>query len=138
VDETGEYAPEGEILQEPCEGERNYTVYRFSLDRLQTIEDPETHTVYLVPARYEANWPHAVSRYDEWFHKDLARVAQTIGSDVATLRAQFCSEDPIERAHAYRAIGEYHGFANLDSYPLQLTRGEARKRYSRKAYREAK
>lgn len=129
VDETGVYAPEGEILQEPCEGEKRYTVYRFSLDRLQTIEDPETHTVYLVSGRYTPEWPYSLATYDEWFHKDLASVASFVGQDTAELRAMFCHEDPIVRAQAYQAIGDYHGFLNLDGYPLHLTKREAKARY---------
>lgn len=132
VDRTNTYAPEGEILQEPIDDEKKYTIYRFELDRLKTVEDPATHAIYLVTERYAPDWPHAVGQYDEWFHKDLAGVASFIGLEVISLRGMFCSADPIERAQAYRAIGDYHGFANLDGYPLQLTRTEARRRYPRR------
>lgn len=56
---------------------------------------------------------------------DVARFADM--PDIAEL---LCSENPIDRAHAYRAIGEYHGWDNLDSYPLTLTRAEAKARFT--------
>lgn len=46
----------------------------------------------------------------------------------AALRSDLCSDDPIKLAQAYRAIGDYLGWANLDAYPLTLTQAEAEKR----------
>jgi hypothetical protein len=40
-----------------------------------------------------------------------------------------CGESSVARAYVYRAIGDYHGWENLDGYPLTLTREEAEKRY---------
>ena len=40
----------------------------------------------------------------------------------------------IERANAYRAIGQYHGEENLDSDPLTLTKEEAEERYEDEKY----
>jgi hypothetical protein len=139
ADETGVYAPEGEILETPeeepeesvAETLAGYIVHRFTLDRLQLIEDKETHKAYLVSERYAPEWPHALSQYDEWFHRDLQSVAEFVGSTLEELRAQFCSELPHERAHAYRAVGDYHGLDNLDAYPLRLTRKETEARYTK-------
>ena len=132
VDRTGVYAPEAEILY-PCDDDGapgHWTVYRFSLEQCKTVEDAETHKLYLVSAKYAPDWPHAVSQYDEWFHRDLAQVAAYAGMTLAELRAMFCSDNPLERAHGYRAIGEYYGFENLDNYPLTFAkRSEVTKRY---------
>jgi hypothetical protein len=135
TDETGVYSPEAELLispdEEPAEDDPQYMIYRFSLDRFKTIEDEETHTIYLIPYRYNVDeWPYPASRYDEWFHKDLASVARFIGSTVEEMRSDLCSEDPLSRAHAYRAIGDYHGFENFDGYPLRLTRADVETRYA--------
>lgn len=115
--------PETAELLEVEDDSAMYTVYRFALDRCKMKRG------FLVPFAYENDWPYPVSVYEEWFARDLSDVANFIGSDEETLQNQFCSEDAIVRAHAYRAIGEYHGFANLDGDPLRLTRKEAAKRY---------
>jgi hypothetical protein len=57
-------------------------------------------------------------------------VASCAGTTKEALEQQFCSDDPLERARAYRDVGEYHGWDNLDEYPLTgLTRAEVAKRY---------
>jgi hypothetical protein len=134
-DTTGSYPEEAEYLEVPdddtdpeSDGAR-WTVYRFGLDKCMAKPVRADNAVYLVPASYRQDWPHPLASYDEWFHKDLARVASFIGSSLEELRADFCKDDPIARAWAYRAIGEYYGFVNLDSYPLSLTRDEAAARY---------
>jgi hypothetical protein len=130
-DTTGVYPEEAELLlvDESADGESDtWTVYRFILDRLKQVKTGEA--IYLVPIRFDDSWPHAVSQYDEWFHEDLARVASYTGQTLQELRAAFCSENATDRASAYQAIGDYHGFDNLDSYPLTFkTRAEVEARY---------
>jgi hypothetical protein len=132
-DETGVYEEEGEWLEAPETDKGIWRVYRFGLDRCAQVDG------YLVPFRLAAersrlsttrNWPHPLPAYDEWFNKDLAGVAESMDIDVGQLRNWFCSADPIERASAYRTIGEHWGFDNLDSYPLRLKRAEVDARYS--------
>jgi len=124
-DSTGVFAPEMVVAQEyEDQGETKFQVYRFVLERCKTIEDTETHKVYLLPYAYAYDWPHPFRSYDEWFHKDLHNVAESVGSSVQALRVALCSEIIGERAWAYEAIGGYHGFDNLDSYPRTLTEEE--------------
>jgi hypothetical protein len=137
-DTTGVYTEEAERLEAPDSDDTDqhgpWIVHRFCLDRCQIIRetDGNTDTIYLVPARYTADWPHPVHAYDQWFHQDLDKVASFIGTDLETLRGWFCSADPLERALAYQAIGDYHGFENLDSYPLTFhKRSEVTRRYRR-------
>ncbi len=54
-----------------------------------------------------------------------------MGTTEEALVALFCSEEALERAQAWRMIGEYHGFDNLDSSPLTMTREEAKARYAK-------
>ncbi|MGH9970624.1 MAG: hypothetical protein ACREBG_22935 [Pyrinomonadaceae bacterium] len=126
-DETGVYPPEAELLvvpdEESEENETSCDVFRFSLDRCKMKQG------YLVPFGYQSTWPHALSQYEEWFARDLEGVASCMDSDEETLQDQFCSVDSLERAQAYRAIGDYHGFENLDGYPLRLTSTEVKERY---------
>jgi hypothetical protein len=134
-DTTGVYEPEAEWLEAPDTDDGTWYVYRFALDRLKMVEDDRT--IYLVPDAYRDGWPHPVHQYDEWFHDDLAKVAESNGQTLAELRQAFCSDNPLDRAWAYRALGEYHGFENLDSYPLRLTRAEAEERYADAAHVDA-
>jgi len=123
-DTTGVYAEEGEKL---FVYEDSWQIYRFPLDRLKMVQG------YLVPLRYSPDWPEPLFRYDEWFHKDLDRVASYVGQSVEELRNAFCSDDPIVRAGAYEAIGDYFGYENLDGYPLTFTsRNEVQARYAKK------
>jgi hypothetical protein len=134
-DGTGVYDPQGEYLEAPDDDTGTWYVYRFDLDRctLTTSEpdhDGSTYTV-LSDNPYHPLHPAWFARKDPKRPQDsgLEDVANFTGQDVAELEAALCSEDVIERAHAYRDIGSYHGFDNLDSYPLTLTRAEVDARY---------
>ena len=41
------------------------------------------------------------------------------------------STDPAQRGMAFDMVGQYHGYFELDNYPLTLTQEEANKRYSK-------
>ena len=76
-DETGVYPPEGEKLLIIDEDSDNSTweIRRFQLDKCKLIDGK-----YLVSADLAGNpnLPYDVSKYDEWFHKDLSRVARCV------------------------------------------------------------
>ncbi len=120
-DETGVYPEEAELLELDDENDENstYTVYRFPLERCTLSADG-------VLSDNSCHPEHAA-----WFADSLASVASYIGDDANELREWFCSADPVERACAYRAVGEYHGWKNLDEYPIKLTRAEAQERYGK-------
>jgi hypothetical protein len=119
-DSTGIYPPEGERFDAD-----SLEVHRFSLDKCELYEG------HIIPFGFGArtDLPHPTSDYVEWFDADLAGVASFAGITREDLAGWFASADIILRARAYELIGEYHGFENLDGYPLQLTRKEAAKRY---------
>jgi hypothetical protein len=120
VDETGVYQPEAELLIAPEEEDSGepWMVYRFVLERCTCIDgilsdNPfhRDHPVWFAkPETERADRPQDTTY--------LSNVADFIGQPVSELIAGLCSEDPIARARVYRAIGDYHGFENLDSYPL--------------------
>lgn len=122
VDTTGVYPPEAEKLFAPDGDIKVWQSHRFVLENLKLVRDGDN--TYLVPARFDESglWPYPARHYDEWFHKDLASVADYISSDVEELRLAFISDDPRSRAWAWEAIGAYHGFDNLDSYPVTYTK----------------
>ena len=134
-DKTGVYEEEAELLIVDNEEDENstYTIYRVMLERSKLVDG------YLVPFKYDRSWPHPLERYDEWFHKDLEDVASNIGATKEELERAFASANPLERAHAYRAVGDYHGWDNLDSYPLTgLTRKDVEERYREELDRKSK
>ena len=106
-----------------------YTIYRFTLHRCTFINGvlsdntfhPE-HAAWWAKPEAERNARPQDTTY-------LKNIADSIGMDVEELADQFCSEDALKRAMAYRAVGDYHGFENLDSYPLTMTRREVKSRY---------
>lgn len=101
-------------------------VFRFDVPQLK-LEKGDART-YLVPASYDKKtFPHPLPQYEEWFAKDLRKVAKTVGVDHAELVRMLMSSDIAERAHAYLDIGNYFGFNNLDSYPTEMPYKQAKK-----------
>lgn len=104
-DETGVYPEEAEFLVVDNEDDEDstYTIYRILLD--------------VAP--------------DEWFLEDLESIADHVGSTKEELVKALSSRDPLDRAYAYKAVAEYHGWDEFDSYPLTgVTRQEVEARYS--------
>jgi hypothetical protein len=131
-DTTGIYSCEAEklIIQHESKGEFKYFAYRYCLDKCRMIQE------YLVSANYNKTWQYHVSRYDEWFHhnNNFEALASYIDKTSKELETLFCSDNPIDRAIAYEAIGDYFEFENLDSYPLIMTKSEMKKRYRKAIY----
>lgn len=137
VDETGIYPPEGEKLFAPPEDAQEgsaayrWEVRRFILENLKQVKHGEEESALLISARYDETWPHPIESYDEWFSKDLESIGGYLGGmDAQYVRDLFCSDNPIDRARAWEALGDYHGYDNLDSYPLRLTEAEVNARYA--------
>ena len=120
-DETGVYGFEAEHVESPDDENGALTVHRVLLGRCKVLQG------YLVPDAYQEDWAHPLPDYREWFNDSLEDVARSMG--MPDLRAMLCSEDGIERAHAYAAVYDYHGWDNGDGDPLTLTRAEAEARY---------
>ena len=134
VDETGVYAPEGELLEVNDSGESAdlWTVYRFTLERCTWINgllsDNKFHPEH--PAWFAQPEAQATTRPQDTCY--LSNLAEFYGVHPDALRSYFCAEDPILRANPYKAVGEYHGFENLDGYPLTFkTRAEVEARYAK-------
>ena len=101
-------------------------IYRFDLEKFQVVED-DNH-LYLVSSGWNQSWPHALSVYEAWFHHHLEKIAY-LGTSAQELRTALCAEDPLKRAWALCAVGDYYGFLELDSYPLVLRQHEVHSRY---------
>ena len=123
VDETGVYAPEGEVYDPD-----DHKAWRFSLDQCHLYEGR-----LILKSLFDqaATLPRPLSDYGEWFGTSyiLCSVAGAIGRTVEELQRLFCSDDILERADAYHELGMVFGFENLDTDPLDLPEEEAQERY---------
>lgn len=136
VDETGVYPPEAEYLDSPDDDNGEWRAYRFRLEPCTFIDGilsdnrfhPESPAWFATPESERASRPQ-----DTTYLADLADFA---GLPVETLAAMFTGSGfGIEvQAEAWRLVGLYHGFENLDSYPLVMTREEAEARYDSAPY----
>lgn len=125
-DKTGVYDPEMEIAQEFDEGK--FLAFRFALPRLKRVRHAGTD--YIVSERWDESWPHYIGDYEEWFMKNLTGVADSVGMSKKELVDALLSADVPQRAMAYESIGGYHGYSNLDQYPLELSEEELDERWS--------
>lgn len=133
VDDTGVYPPEVERV-EPTDSDDEdsaLTVHRFILEPCTYIDG------VLSDNRFHPESPAWFANPDS--KRDgvdpLACLASHVGRSIDDLRADFLSDDPVRRAEAWRTVGDYYGWENLDSYPLTLTRSEAKQRYRKAMYR---
>jgi hypothetical protein len=132
VDETGVYPPELEYVQNmPREdGNEDAYVYRITLDALKLSPAGR-----LIPAKYDASWPHPVEEYTEWFDESIESVAKSVGLDRAEFIEALVSDNPMARANAYYELASYHGWENFDSYPLHFkSEAELEARYESHPY----
>ena len=128
-DTTGVYSEEAELLIVPDDEDGDYTIHRFTLERCTFIDGvlsdnkfhPD-HAAWWAKPEAERNARPQDTTY-------LKNLADFIEMGVEELAADFCSEDALKRAMAYRAVGDYHGFDNLDNYPLTMKLGEVKARY---------
>jgi hypothetical protein len=124
IDTTGFYAPKGEWLEVPDDETSPRQASRFDLD-LCTFQDG-----VLSDNRFHPEHP-------AWFAAHIASIASTSGMTELALINLFCSQDPIERAEAYRALILNCGPFELDQYPLTLTAEEVESRYDQAPYEYA-
>lgn len=126
VDETGVYPPEVEYLESPDDDDapEGWTVYRFILEPCTYQEGILSDNPY--------HPMHAV-----WFADKLSDLASFVEQSELDLINQFVSDNPIDRARAWRIVGDYFGYHELDSYPLTFhNREEIEARYAEKIANE--
>lgn len=141
ADKTGTYEPEVELLHSPDEDPDDPTRKAWMVSRW-TIQNMTFVDGILSANEFHKNVP-------EWFAVPESRRASR-PQDTTCLRnisafmamsdrelvSMFLSHDIRVRAMAWKAVGDYHGFINLDQYPFTLTRGEAEKRYEMEIHAE--
>jgi hypothetical protein len=124
-----------ELLIVPEEEGGKYLVYRFDLDRCTYVDGVLADNKYHpnIPAWFAK--PESIRKERPQDTTYLKNVALYCEFPEGLLVRQFCSESLIDRAQAYRMVGVYHGFNNLDGYPLELTKLEIKTRYRAKKYK---
>lgn len=101
--------------------------------RLEMIEEID-HDECLEPTMfrlYQIDLEQVQNAKDQWFGKELSRVAKFVGYDESTLKDLLSSIYPQDRALAYSAIANYHGPLNFDQYPFDLSSKELNERWGR-------
>jgi hypothetical protein len=135
IDLTGVYAPELEILEEPCFGgfddkpQTDWTVYRICLEpHTFTAENENGERVNCNPhsAKGVLSDNQFHKDYPVWYAKDLDGICNSVGAVSADLIMRFCSEDAVVRALAYLNVIGYYGAHEFDLYPLNLGRNASR------------
>jgi hypothetical protein len=117
VDETGVYNPEAEVWLEPEDDYGKWEVRRYVLEDCTYING------VLSDNKYHPNSP-------AWFADSIKAIARSCDTTEAAFIDLLTSDDAQNRAIAWHEIGSYHGFDNLDPYPLHLSRAEITERLS--------
>jgi hypothetical protein len=129
-DTTGVYGAVAELLEPHPNNPGRFMIWRFGLDRCTyengVLSDNPFHRDY--PAWFARSEVEKRVRPQDTTY--LSNLAEFCGTSTGELIAGFCSADPIARAQAYRMVGAYHGYENLDQYTLILSREQAKKRYN--------
>jgi hypothetical protein len=127
---------EGTVCIEHAEelGDEQFQLYCFECPRLKLVtEDTDgdqlVKSVLVSEALDLKRLPYYVTKYDEWFHDDLASVASSAGRTTTDMEQAFCSDAPATRVHAYMDVGRFHGFDNFDGYAKRLSEEELNKRW---------
>lgn len=128
VDTTGVYPPEVEVLQvdeneqdEDNNDNGHWTVYRFILEPCTFINwvlsdnrsHPDKPAWFATPESRKLDRPQ-----DTCYFSGLCQFCDIEPEELVRL---FCSDDPLERAQAWRTVGDYHGYDELDPDPLEFT-----------------
>jgi hypothetical protein len=129
VDTTGVYPPELAIVDEVHHDDEDIEataaiVYRFPLERCWIVDREEVSLLVSVDPHSAQDRPHPIARYIPWFASDMRTIAESAGIAPKDLTDALCSDDPVELAMAYEAIGGYCGYDNFDAEPQEWTASE--------------
>lgn len=123
-DTTGAYPPEIELIEQPSEEFEDYSTdsgwkpsARWTVRR--AVCEPCTYVCGVLSD--SPSYP----KIEAWFADAIDSVAESSGMERDEFIRMITVGTVVERAEAWRIIGDYFGWDTLDSYPLELTRKEA-------------
>jgi hypothetical protein len=128
VDRRGTYCPEL-VLVESFDESSQRLAYRIQLERLTVVKNKlassKDYCSQLDWLGISDNRYHADKL--AWFgdKESLTKVANHFGENINQLIEQLVSSDAVTLAFSYRALADYHGRENFDSYPQTLTAEKA-------------
>lgn len=121
-DKTGVYGVEAALL-EPLENGK-FNLFRFRCEKCSFVNG------ILSDNKFHPDKP-------AWFADKLYSIAQSYGISREGLIDYFISDDPQTLAGAWKIVGEYFGFDNLDSYPIELTRAGVYNKFRKECFPRA-
>lgn len=123
-----EVATDGEYWHNsPYYDVRRWLVYQVDMrDRFKFMEHSQ-----IVVDREHPDGADQVSTLIPWWGRadEMQSVADSIGSTVARLAVDLCSDDVAQIARGYESVAGHYGWGNFDAYSLYLDVYEAYKRY---------
>lgn len=122
-DTTGVYEAEAEIY-DPDEGTRA----RIEMPQFKRYPEGLV-AVSWINNRYRGDEPPEGRANDEWFFGWLDGVCSFCGIERAEFEDMLCSDDPMRRAFAYRALVYYFGVEDMGGDEEEITPFEAHSRY---------
>ena len=122
VDRRGIYPPEL-VTVESFDDSADRLVHKIQLDRLTIVkaDKPDAKRIGddwigLSDNRFH---PESIAWFGE--RSELEKVASFVDCGVVKFMNSLISSDPVTVAVAYKALADYHGYINFDSYPQALT-----------------
>ncbi len=133
IDLNGEYEPELEVLEVFDEDSDRpiWQVFRFILSKCTYINGILSDNKYHPDksAWFAKSKAERAARPQDTTY--LENVANSMDYPEEDMVRDLCGDNVIARAMAYKAIADYHGLDNFDSYPLQFTNmAEVEARYA--------
>lgn len=106
-----------------------WTVYRFTIENCTYLDGILSDNKFYpkLPAWFAKPESERSERPQDTTY--LKGIADSMDLDVDDYALMFVHPWALTRAQAWIEVGEYHGWANLDSYPITLTRKEVEERY---------
>lgn len=130
IDETGVYPPEMELIEPPyddSDGEKTWRVYRVVCEPCAYVDGILSDNPYHPD---EPAWFAGTPAMREKRPQDTCWLSD-LCDEMEDFIAMITSDDPIMRAHAWKAVFDRHGWENGDS-PVLLNRSEIGSRLRRK------
>jgi hypothetical protein len=126
-DTTGVYPPEIELLEPPSEEFADYSEdSNWSPSARWTVRRAVCEPCTYIDGVLSDNKHHPESA--AWFADSVDSIAESFGMEASEFIRMLTAGSTVERAEAWRMIGDYHGWDNLDAYPIEWNHAQILRR----------